>query len=243
MIKKIDAAKELGEKFSITLVDEWTNIKMKRFMNINIHTSDGKFNNLGVARIHRSCDAEKTKEIVRNHLFLFNLNLESDIVACTSDGAPEMVKFGKESPTEMQLCYNHTIHLRVMDAIGSNNNTANYSEEYAIESDDNEIDEYDENVLIDITSETMEVNLNFYKNLDLLRKCVKYFRNSTVKNNILQIYVKKEYNRELELILDCKTRWNSIAPMIERALLLKKCVCDCLTEMNATNLFDQIDFD
>lgn len=243
---KIQMEKEIGEKFSITM-DEWTSTKMRRYFNINIHASDGNVYNLGLARIHGSCDAKKTEEIVRKHLLQFNISLDIDIVACTSDGAPVMVKFGRESPTEMQLCYNHGIHLGVMDAIGKDHscdieNSSEQSDILYDNEDENDTDEFDEDDIIDSISQDTQLNRNFSKNLEFLRKCVKFFRNSTVKNNILQQYVKKEHNRELELILDCKTRWNSIEPMIERALLLKNSIHDSLKELDRSDLFTEINF-
>lgn len=222
---------------------------MRRYFNINIHTSDGQFYNLGLARIFGSCNAEKTEEIIRKHLHEFNLSLDSDIVACTSDGAPVMVKFGRTSPSEMQLCYNHAIHLGVMDAIGKDNSCEieNSSESLDVYNSDNthinEIDEFDESDIIDSISEEKLLNTNFSKNLDNLRKCIKFFRYSTVKNNVLQQYVKNQHNHELELLLDCRTRWNSIEPMIERALLLKSSISDSLKELGASDLLSNVNFD
>ena len=54
------------------------------------------------------------------------------------------------------------------------------------------------------------------------RKLVKFFRLSTVRNPILQKFVKEQEKKELRLILDIPTRWNSLVPMIQRLLLLKK---------------------
>ena len=36
------------------------------------------------------------------------------------------------------------------------------------------------------------------------------FRNSPLKNDRLQDFVKNEFNEELKLILACKVRWNSL---------------------------------
>jgi hypothetical protein len=41
----------------------------------------------------------------------------SDIAGCTSDGAAAMKKFGKLIPIYHQLCYNHGIHLAVIDVL------------------------------------------------------------------------------------------------------------------------------
>ena len=47
------------------------------------------------------------------------------------------------------------------------------------------------------------------------------FRRSPVKNYIPQKYVNEEKRIELSLLLDCKTRWNSLIATIERFILLK----------------------
>ena len=55
-----------------------------------------------------------------------------------------------------------------------------------------------------------------------VRRIVCLFRRSPVKNSILQKYVNEEKGRELSLLLDFKTCWNSLIAMIERFILLKK---------------------
>lgn len=45
------------------------------------------------------------------------------------------------------------------------------------------------------------------------------------------------------LLLDIKTRWNSIIPMLERILLLKDCIKDSLEELSSLSLFYNVDFD
>ena len=45
---------------------------------------------------------------------------------------------------------------------------------------------------------------------------MKIFRKSTLKNGVLQKYVLLEQNKELSLVLDCRTRWSSMYKMVER---------------------------
>ena len=47
----------------------------------------------------------------------FGLDLEKHVVACVTDGASVMVKFGKIIDCDHQLCYAHGIHLAVCDGI------------------------------------------------------------------------------------------------------------------------------
>ena len=53
-----------------------------------------------------------------------------------------------------------------------------------------------------------------------------------MKNGVLQKYVLLEQNKELSLVLDCKTRWSSMYEMIERFILLKKCISKALLDLS-----------
>ena len=56
-----------------------------------------------------------------------------------------------------------------------------------------------------------------------VRKIVKFFRRSPVKNDDhLQPYILENLGREKMLLLDCKTRWNSLLTKLERFYELKK---------------------
>lgn len=55
--------------------------------------------------------------LVMEKLTFFEVDLDADVVAVTSDGASDMVKFGKLSPSHQQLCYNHIIHFAVMSVM------------------------------------------------------------------------------------------------------------------------------
>ena len=66
------------------------------------------------------------------------------------------------------------------------------------------------------------------------------FRNSPLKNDRLQDFVKNEFNEELKLILDCKVRWNSLLAMIERFIKLKNCISKALRVIASTeNVFEE----
>ena len=56
-----------------------------------------------------------------------------------------------------------------------------------------------------------------------VQKSVQLFRRSTVKNDDhLQPYISKNFRRKDMLLLDCKTRRNSLLTMLERFHELKK---------------------
>ena len=65
-----------------------------------------------------------------------------------------------------------------------------------------------------------------------MRRIVKFFRKSPKKNETLQTHVKNEFHKEFILILDSKTRWNSLLEMIERFLKLKKCIEKALIDLD-----------
>lgn len=102
-------------KFCLTL-DEWTSFRNRRYLNVNIHSVDGVFFNLGIIRIKSTCPAEVVEELTEEKLKEFELSL-FDIVGVTSDGAAVMVKFGRQFGVIHQLCYNHGFHLAVVDVI------------------------------------------------------------------------------------------------------------------------------
>ena len=59
-------------------------------------------------------------------------------------------------------------------------------------------------------NEIPDCNVEIENVFKKVRKVVKIFRKSPVKNVVLQKYVLLEQNKELSFVLDCKTRWNSM---------------------------------
>ena len=75
------------------------------------------------------------------------------------------------------------------------------------------------------------------------RKVVVLFKRSPTKNGaVLQKYVKEEKGSKLSLILDCKTRWNSLLSMLERFLALKTCIQKALIDLNHPVFLNESDF-
>ena len=52
------------------------------------------------------------------------------------------------------------------------------------------------------------------------------------ENEVLQKYVLLKQNKELSLVLDCKTRWSSMYKMVERFICLKKCISKALLDLS-----------
>lgn len=243
-IAELDLIKNNMNKFSLTL-DEWTSKKNHRYLNVSIHHFTKDYN-LGLVQISGSCSAQRILELASERLEKFNLNLETDIVAVTSDGAAVMKKFGELSPTLNQLCFSHAIHLAVTDVLYERIEI----DEANINSSDDESDinnQYfdTENSNIYFSSEEDSFNVlsnNYKQSISQIRKICKFFRKSPARNTILQNYIKEKKGKELNLIIDCKTRWNSIETMIGRFLEVKECVLVALSDIGSSYMWNETQF-
>ena len=244
-----------GKRFSLTF-DEWTSTRNRRYMNVNVHAG-ADYWNLGLVRVHGSMPATKCVELLKSKLSVFALDLDRDIVAICTDGASVMVKVGKLIAAEQQLCFAHGIHLAVHNLLykqhsqpqvtssSDHNETAN---DYLNDSDEDDAADDD---ALDIMTEAGNLELDFtaelsddYRQLiDRVRAVVKTFRRSPTKNDvILQKYVIDEFKEELSLILDCKTRWNSLVDMLARFLKLKNPIQKALIDVKTSVQLSDADF-
>lgn len=88
---------------------------------------------------------------------------------------------------------------------------------------------------------TNEQNIN--EVIKKVRNIVVYFKRSPTKNDtVLQKYVKLENGKKLSLLLDCKTRWNSLLTMLERFILLKPSFQKALIDLNHSIRLEDFDF-
>ncbi len=69
-----------------------------------------------------------------------------------------------------------------------------------------------------------------------IRKTIKFFKNSSVRNSILQKHVKEQEGKKLNLLLDCRTRWNSTTTRRRRRIKLKNPVTKALDELGQQKL-------
>lgn len=240
---KIEMKLQCNTRFSVTL-DEYTSVRCRRYMNVNIHYQNEHIN-LGLIRMLGSCNAEKILQLLEKHLADVGIiNMQTSIVSIVSDGASVMKKLGTISKVDHQLCYAHGLHLAVCDILYKSRSVA-----YAAVEDDNDEDGQDEEnfdesltTATPTTKETPVFNLEIEDVLKKVRKLVKVFRKSAVKNEVLQKYVVLEQKKELSLILDCKTRWSSMFAMIERFLLLKKCIIKALLDLSIAHNISETEF-
>ena len=143
-----------------------------------------------------------------------------------------MIKYDRIIPVHHQLSYNHGIHLVVIDALcGEPSEDAVGG--LSTDSDDDETDYNNsnnnseckiDNEITIMDEEPVQFCGSYKPLLQKVRSIVKLFKASPLKNNILKKYIKHEFGscKELTLLLDCRTRWNSTQIMIERFLNLKK---------------------
>lgn len=234
--KQLKIMKSENKRFTITF-DEWTSTRNKRYMNINIHNKDfdmAKYKNLGLVRIHGSMPAEVGTQLLQQHLSEFGLNLEDDIIAFTTDGASVMVKMGRNFDGHHQLCLAHGIQLAVLEVLYKTQKSPKPEVEEDVSNtgaeEEEEIEE-DEDAFILESTRVPESEFLYKDTIKKLRDLIKSFKNSPLKNDLLQKYVLEEYGKNVDLILDCKTRWNSLSDMVGRFLKLKSCVFKALLDL------------
>ncbi|KAL0811976.1 hypothetical protein ABMA28_009374 [Loxostege sticticalis] len=115
-----------------------------------------------------------------------------------------MVPFGRDASIFHQQCLAHGIQIAILDVLYKNKENC---QSRVIET---EVDENNDTFASDDDDED--------DNDEKVCKIVKVFRKSPTKNDLLQKYVKEEMIGETYLILDCRTRWNSLADIEYRRL-------------------------
>ena len=222
--------KSKGGYFSLTL-DEWTSLQNKRYLNINIH-GNGFFWTLGLMRIKGRFSSEACSGAISQKLKEFGTDFETDIIAITTDGCAMMKKLGRIIPNYQQLCYAHGLQLVIQDVFYQKQPKA--PEDQEVWSSTSETDNEDEIEIFDDCmddglivlgttdlQDALALNLEIFSIVNKVRRIVKVFKRSPLKNETLQKYVKERYPNGLNLLLDCKTRWSSLLNMLERIVQIK----------------------
>ena len=208
--------------------DEYTG-KNRRYLTINVHSDNGVSYNLGMVRVWSSQTAETVLKLVELRLADFKMNF-THIAAMVTDGASIMVKLGRLAPCEHVICLSHTLHLVITDVFypKKSDSGEDIDEEVSetISSDDSSEDEDEEDEATSLPAPTRNGNPRSLAPtigsvVKKVRAIIQKFRSSPVRNDLLQVEVKKKYGKELRVILDCKTRWTSLHSMTERFLLLE----------------------
>lgn len=224
---------KLFEKFSIT-VDEWTDIASRRYLNVTLQLVAQKIV-LGLVPIIESWTSEKTEELIFNRLAEYGVNFNTDIVASSHDGVSVMVKYGRIISAESQCCYNHAIHLTVVDTFYKEINRNHVEDDSSGDEDsegavdsESDADDYIEDTYIFKNRQTHATAITE------MRKAIKFFIKSPLRTETLTKHVIVQEGKELKLLLDVKTRWSSLVISIERFLKLIIPINTALSEFGAT---------
>ena len=257
-----DEFKELknkGTRFSIT-TDGWTNCaNLMRFINVTVQSNEALFN-LGLIGFRGSTSHREHLRLVNERLNKFGLS-SSDIVATTQDGESMMVRYAEESGFEYQICLNHGLHLAIcavlytsMQVDRNDNDDDDDDDDDDIEDDDDDEPSNDERMFANMqqhfevdNSERQPAMLvtDLKDSIRSARKIVKFFKRSAVRNDRLQEFVVSEEGRRLNLVLDVRTRWNSLLSMCRRLVRLRQPIEAVLSEFGvetllAPDLFDHL---
>jgi hypothetical protein len=234
-----------GQLVSLTF-DEWTSTAQRRYVGILAHSSkffeSGRpFWNLGLKRIKDSMPASRCIELVAEHLNQFGVDLHTHVLSMTTDGASVMVKMGRLLDDDVpvhQLCLAHGVHLAVVDtfykhAIVNADSTEQKGEESCSDADSDSDASY-----IGVVPEFSDVVVaSLPRVINRVREIVRKFRKSPLLTDRLEKHIKQDMPGQLpvpKLVLDVKTRWNSLPPMINRFLLLEKSIRKALLDSDTT---------
>ncbi|KAF2900704.1 hypothetical protein ILUMI_05482 [Ignelater luminosus] len=189
------------------------------------------------------CDSTEINNIVQKQLQEFSIDFKTEIVACSTDVASVMRKFGRESPVENLLCLNRGIHLAVTDVLHKRRLEKKNSKEQSPTEEENENEESDEDEFDNDETEPQDLVI-----LEL---------RPNIQNAIDEVeYVQKEFHKELKLLLDVRTRrkalidlhliekWNDAnIPILEsiiQVLTPTKVTVEALSRGDATLLSPEI---
>lgn len=226
---------KLNEKSRFSLVmDEWTSLKNRRYLNICLLGNENTLYNLGMIFIPGKCGASEIRTLMEERLEDYNINYENHIVATITDGPNVMKKFVKESPVEGIFCLSHGLHLAVVDIFYQKTSFVPSTADLESNDEDDFQDDFEDDFK---SNDVFIINKSYKSIIEETRKIIKLFKRSPTKNSILQKYVFEEHNKEICLELDIVTRWNSMVPMLEKFLLLSNSIKKSLIDLKMDDLW------
>ena len=184
-------------------------------------------------------------ELVSLRLSEFGIRMENGIVALTTDGAPAMRKLGRIAKVEQQLCLAHGIQLAVLDTLYARPSKSRFQDEsddedqsdYGLSSDDGASssgEEEDDGLHVEGQLAANDFASSQIRDaVNAVRRLTKIFSPGN-KNETLQVYVRQiNDGNELQLKLDCRTRWSSLYDMLERYWRIRSCVHKALIDIKS----------
>lgn len=173
------------------------------------------------------------------HLQHFGVDIATDIVAVTGDGAPMMVAFGnllkEKYGIPYLLCTNHTVHLAVTDSLFNQrvedkaaaasasapppSHSDSESDSDSDSSDGSNV-EHEENYGDEANGEVPAFMpaTSYSATLDKMRDIIKIFRYSPKKAGIHEVIQKRDTGKTWKFVVAVATRWNSLVSSGKRFL-------------------------
>ncbi|CAG5019049.1 unnamed protein product [Parnassius apollo] len=147
-------------------------------------------------------------------------------------------------PSYHQLCLAHGIQCAVLDVLykadnteGNTGITVNRPCDSSDSEDESDIENEDENRFVIEADPSGVIPKLVYKELiTKVRKIVKFLKGSPTRMDILNSYLESK-SKDTTLILDCKTRWSSLADMIARFLEFKDAIQKTLIDLKEKTTF------
>ncbi|XP_037820480.1 uncharacterized protein LOC119609680 [Lucilia sericata] len=180
IIQHIESQLKNKSRFSLVM-DEWTSIKNRRYLNICLYGQERTLHNLGMVYIPGKSGALEIRDLMETRLKEYNITFENHIVATTTDGPNVMKKFVRQSPVDGVFCLNHALHLAVVDVLYKKTEVEPISADLEL-SDSNEFEDKLED---DSEDYVFVINTNYKLVLEQTRRVIKLFRKSPTKNCVL----------------------------------------------------------
>ena len=196
------------------IFDEWTSASNRRYLNLISRTSTEELN-LGVVEIHETASAENLLALIYDKMTKFEIPREkAKFITC--DGAAVNKKIGRVADINLFLCLNHGIHLGVCEVL------------YEPSSMPKVIESESANLAEVVIQKPVCKDSNLKETLKKMRKMVKKIKQSPKLADLLRT------KTNLSVILDVKTRWNSMIHMVRRFIKIRK-------EINSVFVYEEID--
>ena len=189
----------------------------------------------------------------------FEIDIKTESISSTHDGATVMVKYGRILGIICQLCYNHGLHLAITDVLHKKQQPKFCQEDKeitdyddvsediineSVENNNNDLNTNnfeDANIIFDLEEnmETIDLTEDFQGVIKNLKRIIRMIKTSSVKKNILQVYLNEQEGKLLHLMLDIITRWNSLITVLKRFLEINDPVDKTITELGQQKRFQR----